>query len=68
MDFRIIIYLLIGIVLVSFCMGIGISQTDRFDMNNVRWFNLVIVILFYPIVFLILIVETIGERIGKKYK
>lgn len=64
----IIIYLLIGIVLVSFCMGFGISQTDNFNMNNVRWFNLFIFILLYPIVFLILIVETIGERIGRKYK
>ena len=63
----IIIYLLIGIILLSFFMGVGVSQLG-IDMSKVNWLKFTIVLLFYPIVFLILIIETFGEWLGKKYK
>lgn len=63
----IIIYFLIGLILLSFFMGLGVSQSV-FTMGDINWFKFAIVLLLYPIVFLILIVETIGEQLGKKYK
>lgn len=63
----IIIYFLIGLILLSFFMGLGVSQSVL-TMSDINWFKFAIVLLLYPIVFLILIVETIGEQLGKKYK
>lgn len=63
----IIIYFLIGLILLSLCMGLGVSQSV-FTMGDIDWFKFSIVLLLYPIVFLILIVETIGEQLGKNYK
>ena len=63
----IIIYFLIGLILLSFFTGLGVSQSV-FTMSDINWFKFAIVLLLYPIVFLILIVETIGEQLGKKYK
>lgn len=63
----IIIYFLIGLILLSFFMGLSVSQSV-FTMSDINWFKFAIVLLLYPIVFLILIVETIGEQLGKKYK
>lgn len=63
----IIIYFLIGLILLSFFMGLCVSQSVL-TMSDINWFKFAIVLLLYPIVFLILIVETIGEQLGKKYK
>lgn len=60
----VVIYLLVGLILVSFFMGVGMSQTKDLTYK-ISWFKFIIILLFYPAVFLILIFEMIGEWFGK---
>ena len=61
----IIIYLLIGIVLTGFCAGITKSQMG--NLGKPKPFRLLLLIIFYPIIFIYYIFETLGESVGKRY-
>lgn len=56
----IIIYLLIGIALTGFCAGITKSQMG--NRGKLKPFRLLLLIIFYPIIFIYYIFETLGER------
>lgn len=56
----IIIYLLIGIALTGFCAGITKSQMG--NLWKLKPFRLLLLIIFYPIIFIYYIFETLGER------
>jgi hypothetical protein len=56
----IIIYLLIGIALTGFCAGITKSQMG--NLGKLKPFRLLLLIIFYPIIFIYYIFETLGER------
>lgn len=56
----IIIYLLIGIALTGFCAGITKSQMG--NLRKLKPFRLLLLIIFYPIIFIYYIFETLGER------
>lgn len=61
----IIIYLLIGIVLTGFLAGITKSQMGNLGEPNP--FRLLLLVLFYPIIFIYFIFEILGESVGKRY-
>ena len=56
----IIIYLLIGVALTGFCAGITKSQMG--NLGKLKPFRLLLLIIFYPIIFIYYIFETLGER------
>lgn len=56
----IIIYLLTGIALTGFCAGITKSQIG--NLGKLKPFRLLLLIIFYPIIFIYYIFETLGER------
>lgn len=56
----IIIYLLIGIALTGFCAGVTKSQMG--NLGKPKLFRLLLLIIFYPIIFIYYIFETLGER------
>lgn len=62
---HIIIYLLIGIVLTGFCAGITKSQMG--NLGKPKPFRLLLLILFYPIIFIYYAFETLGELVGRRY-
>lgn len=61
----IIIYLLIGIVLTGLCAGITKSQME--NLGKPKPFRLLLLILFYPIIFIYYIFETLGKSVGRRY-
>ena len=56
----IIIYLLIGIALTGFCTGITKSQME--NLRKLKPFRLLLLIIFYPIIFIYYIFETLSKR------